>query len=87
MRGLIVVAMLVLPTGANASDIFTPRGDGRYERHTLPGTRPSERLDVRPLPGSNRATIYDSQGRRAGTIEHKSYGGAVVYDRQGRRVR
>lgn len=76
---LAVAALLSLP--AKAQDIIIRRPDGRYEGSTLPG-RPRE---VRPVPGTSSSAIYDSRGRRIGTVEQGPAGPAVRDNRGTRR--
>lgn len=81
----LAVVVATAPATAMASDLLLPRRDGSYERQALPGTQPGERLDVRPVPGTGSAAVYENRGSRVGTVESKPYGGAAFYDERGRR--
>jgi hypothetical protein len=83
MAAAAILTVTTVGQGAEAQ-VITPRGDGTYQRHDLPGTRSGDRLRVDPIPGTSSGVIRDSQGRRQGTVEQRSYGGYGVYDRQGR---
>jgi hypothetical protein len=67
------------------ADILLRRPDGRYYAPDIPGARRGERLDVRPIPGTDSSAVYGSDGRRLGTIERRPHGGSTFYDRDGRR--
>lgn len=85
-RSVILAAVILLaPFDAAAADVLTRRPDGTWQRTEVPNTRPRERLDVRPVPGTGAAAVYDGRGRRVGTVGSKPYGGAVLYDKRGRR--
>jgi hypothetical protein len=66
-------------------DILLRRPDGRYYAPDIPGARRGERLEVRPVPGTDRSAVYGRDGRRIGTIERRPHGGSNFYDRDGRR--
>ena len=84
MRRLAIIAATVaglLPLPATAAEPLTRRPVGSYQRHEPPGRC----AEVRPVPGTGRAAVYDQAGRRVGTVERKPYGGAAFYDHAGRR--
>ena len=82
----ILWASLVLATPVSASELYTPRGDGRYQRVEIPDAR-GDRLRTERIPGTDRAAIYDSQGRRVGEARTNSWDRSVtIYDNQGRRI-
>ena len=83
-RSAVLAAMVLLaPFHAAAAAVLTRRPDGTWRRTEVPGTGPRERLDVRPVPRTGSATVYDGRGRRVGTVESKPYGGAVPYADEG----
>jgi hypothetical protein len=79
------VAAFLAPAASSAQDLLLRRPDDRYEAPRVPGARPGERLEVRPVPGTNSSAVYGKDGTRLGTIERKPYGGAAFYDRRGNR--
>lgn len=83
---LLAIPLVLCALPRAEAQVLTPRGDGSYERHSLPGTRDGERLRVDPLSGTSSGVIRDSEGRRAGTIERGPTGDYKVYDKDGRRV-
>ena len=87
MPRLVILTALIplLPLHAEAADVLTRRPDGTWQRTEVPGTRPTGRLDVRPVPGPDRAAVYDRRGQRVGTLEGKPYGGTTLYEEQGKR--
>lgn len=55
-------ALLTVSSPAFAEELLLRRPDGRYERGQVPNARTRDRLDARPMPGTNRAAVYDSRG-------------------------
>lgn len=82
----VAIMLATLAAVPAQAQVITPRGDGTYQRHSLPGSRDGERLRVDPIPGTSSGVIRDSQGRRAGTVERGPTGDYKVYDKDGRRV-
>ena len=82
----IIWASLLLAAPASASELYVPRGDNRYQRVEIPDAR-GDRLRTERIPGTDRAAIYDSQGRRVGEARTNSWDRSVtIYDNQGRRI-
>lgn len=86
MRRAILLALALAPITAHAQerrepDLLLRRPDGRYEAPSLPPGR----YEVDRNAGSTYRGVYDSQGRRVGTVETTPYGGSTFRDNQGRR--
>lgn len=82
---VLVVALPFASSQANAQDLLIRRPGGGWEAPRVPGAAPGERLDVRPVPGTGSSAVYGRDGCRLGTVESRPGGGAVFYDREGRR--
>jgi hypothetical protein len=86
LRHRIILAGLLLAAPVQATEVFVPRGDGRYQRVEIPNAR-GDRLRVDAIPGTDRSVLYDREGRRVGELRTQSWDrSVVVYDNQGRRI-
>jgi hypothetical protein len=82
----IALASLLLAAPVQASEVFVPYGQGRYQRVEIPNAR-GDRLRVDAVPGTDRSVLYDRSGRRVGELRVQPWDrSVVVYDNQGRRL-
>lgn len=86
-----IVLAMVMPvlqitsiSAATPQDLYIRRPDGSYRGFTAPAPTPGRPYEARPVPGTGSSAIYDSRGRRIGTVEHGAVGPAFR-DNRGRR--
>lgn len=88
MKNILLAASLLaaVPVGVHAQerrepDLLLRRPDRSYEAPAIP--RSSGRLEVDRGSEQRYRGVYDSSGRRIGTVETTPYGGTTFRDNQG----